>query len=117
MAQVGIQGFRTRHAQHHSAQNDEAGAGLVPHEHQRVVRAHRPQNFRVPVDVKHAQHRQGHEPHQRDGPKKLADAACAALLHRKRQNSTTSVRGMTYFLKCGDTTSSPSTAESTEMAG
>ena len=84
VAQVGIQGFRTRHAQHDSAQNDEAGAGLVPHEHQRVVRAHRPQNFGVPVDVKHAQHRQGHEPHQRDGPKKLADAACAPLLHRKK---------------------------------
>ena len=51
------------------------------------------------------------------GPKNLPMPPVPRFCTAKRQNSTTSVRGMTYFLKCGDTTSNPSTAESTEMAG
>ncbi|MNY82587.1 hypothetical protein D3C86_2247860 [compost metagenome] len=34
--------------------------------------------------MRDTQHGNGEEPHQRDGPKKLADAAGAALLHGKQ---------------------------------
>ena len=84
VAQVGIQSLGARHAQHYRAQNDETGARVGPHETQRVVRAERPQDLRVPHDVRHAQQRDGDKPHQRDGAKKLADAARAALLHGKQ---------------------------------
>ena len=84
MAHVGVQRLTTRHAQHHCAQNDEGGARVVPHEAQRIVRAHGPQHRRVVHDVRNTQHRNGGKPHQRDGTEELADVGRAALLHGKQ---------------------------------
>ena len=44
---VGVERLATGHAQHDRAKNDEGGAGVVKHEPQRVMRADRPQDFRV----------------------------------------------------------------------
>jgi hypothetical protein len=51
------------------------------------------------------------------GPKNLPMPLVPRFCTANRQNSTTSVSGITYCLKWGETTSSPSTADSTEMAG
>ncbi|OBQ31855.1 MAG: hypothetical protein AN485_23030, partial [Anabaena sp. MDT14b] len=84
VAQIGVQRFATRDAQDHSPQNDEGGAGVVPHEAQGVVRADGQQNFGVVHDVGHPQHRDGGKPNQGDGAKELANARCAPLLHPKQ---------------------------------
>ena len=51
------------------------------------------------------------------GPKNLPMPAVPRFCTAKRQNSTTSVSGITHSLNAGDTTSRPSTADSTEIAG
>jgi cell division protein FtsN len=65
-----------------------------------------------------AQHANGRKPHQRDRPEKLADARRAMLLHHEQpEQHHQRQRTTTARLKVGDTTSRPSTADSTEMAG
>ena len=51
------------------------------------------------------------------GPKNLPMPPVPRFCTKNRPNSTTSVIGTTYCLKAGETTSRPSTAESTEIAG
>ena len=51
------------------------------------------------------------------GPKNRPMPPVPRFCTTNRQNSTSKVRGMTPCLKWGDTTSRPSTADSTEMAG
>ncbi|MNL85341.1 hypothetical protein D3C87_2136170 [compost metagenome] len=51
------------------------------------------------------------------GPKNLPIPLVPRFCTANRQNSTTRVMGITYCLKWGETTSSPSTADNTEMAG
>ena len=51
------------------------------------------------------------------GPKNLPMPAVPRFCSRNSKNSTTRVSGMTQDLKAGETTSSPSTAESTEIDG
>ena len=81
---VGVQRLTASDAQHHGAQNNEGGAWVVPHETQCVMRADGPQNGRVGGNMRDAQQRDAGEPDQRDGPKKLANAAGAAFLHGKQ---------------------------------
>ena len=84
MTQIGIKRLTARHAQDHSAQNNEGRSRVAQHEAHGVVRAHGPQNGRVVDDVREAQHGNGEEPHDGDRTKKLADASRAALLHKKQ---------------------------------
>ena len=100
MPHVGIQGLTAGDAQHHCAQDDEGGARLRPHEHQRVMWADGPQNGRILDDVRHAQHRNGDEPHNRDGPKKLANARRATLLHGKQAKQNDEGDGNDPLLEC-----------------
>ena len=51
------------------------------------------------------------------GPKNRPILAVPCFCTMNRASKMTNVRGMTNFLKVGDTTSRPSTAPSTEMAG
>ena len=51
------------------------------------------------------------------GPKNLPMPAVPCFCTANRPNRITSVSGITNFLKAGDTTSMPSTADSTEIAG
>ena len=51
------------------------------------------------------------------GPKNLPMPAVPRFCTKNRQNKITKVSGITAFLKAGDTTSRPSTADNTEMAG
>ena len=85
MPQVGIQRFRTGHAEHHRAQNDEAGAGVVPDEQYGVVRAQTRQNFRVAHDLAYTQQGDTGKPGDRKGTKELANACRTAFLHKKQQ--------------------------------
>ena len=51
------------------------------------------------------------------GPKNLPMPAVPCFCTKNRQNRITNVSGITYWAKAGETTSRPSTADSTEMAG
>ena len=51
------------------------------------------------------------------GPKNLPMPCVPCFCTQNSRNSTNRVMGMTYSLKVGETTSRPSTADSTEMAG
>ena len=51
------------------------------------------------------------------GPKNLPMPAVPRFCTQNSTNRITSVSGITAFLNAGETTSSPSTADSTEMAG
>lgn len=51
------------------------------------------------------------------GPKNLPMPAVPRFCTQNSSNKTSKVSGITQDLKPGDTTSRPSTAESTEMAG
>ena len=51
------------------------------------------------------------------GPKKRPMPPVPRFCTANRQNNTTSVSGITQSLKRGDTTSRPSMADSTEIAG
>ena len=51
------------------------------------------------------------------GPKNLPMPPVPRFCTKNRANSTSRVMGTTYCLKAGETTSRPSTADSTEMAG
>jgi hypothetical protein len=91
--------------------------GLVEHEAQRMVRAEGRQDFGVAHDLRHAQHGHARQPHRVIGPKNLPMPPVPRFCTANRPNSTTSVSGITNCLNAGDTTSRPSTADSTEMAG
>ena len=84
MPHVGIQGLAAGHAQDHRPQNDEGGAGVVPHKAQSVMRADRPQDPRLVNDVAHAQNSDGDKPDHGDRAEELANAGCATLLHGKQ---------------------------------
>jgi len=51
------------------------------------------------------------------GPKNLPMPPVPRFCTANSPNKMMSVSGITYFLKAGDTTSKPSTADSTEIAG
>ncbi|MOA22045.1 hypothetical protein D3C78_1425740 [compost metagenome] len=51
------------------------------------------------------------------GPKNLPMPAVPRFCTANRASSTSSVKGRTNWRKCGETTSRPSTADSTEIAG
>ena len=51
------------------------------------------------------------------GPKNLPMPAVPRFCTQNSKNKITSVSGITAFLKAGEMTSRPSTAESTEIAG
>ncbi len=79
--EIGIEGFGPGHAEDHRAQDDEARSRIAPDEAERVVRAQGSQDFRVPHDVRHAEGRDGGEPHERHRTEIAPDATGAALLH------------------------------------
>ena len=83
MTHVRIQGFTAGDTQHHRAQNDEGGAGLVDDESQRIVRTDRPQDGGLRDDVIQAQRGDDRKPDQGDRAEELADAAGASLLHHE----------------------------------
>lgn len=79
VAHVCVQSFASRDAQNHSAQNDEGGAWVLPHEHHGVMRTDGPQNFGLRGNVVQAQNSNGGKPDQRDGAKKLTNASRASF--------------------------------------
>ena len=83
MPHVGVQGFATRHAQHHRAQNQKRGPRLLPHELHSVIGIDGPQNRGIAGNVVNAQSCNSDKPNRGDGAKKLANTSGTTLLNRK----------------------------------
>ena len=118
MAHVRIKRLAAGDAEDHGAEQQEAVAPVFQEKPHGVARIHGREHARVRHDPPGPERRDGHEPDERDGPEDVPDARRAALLHEEqreqnghRERHDRSASASSYA------TSSPSTAESTEIAG
>ena len=117
VAHVGVERLGPGHRQHDGTQGHERPPAEVPEQGHAVGRVQRAQHVRGLRQLGEAEDREDAEPEQHHRPEPAADAGRAAALDQEQRHQHADRERQHVGPSAGVAVSSPSTAESTEIAG